>query len=338
MNSPVNHSAEANQLRWGMVIAICGGGCVVIFLVLSLMKSWREEEPPLPPEKTPIADAKIQSHRPKANSETVNEIAIKPAPVPRTKTTAVRPPNEVAATEVPSPTPQVNPASERILPATGGAILASGSVHGFVFLKDAPPPEKTIEMDATCGRLHPQPVTTRHFVVGTNGGLANVFVYVKAGLPQNKFLPLAPAPLLDQTKCTYEPYVFGVMATQPFTIRNSDPFLHNVHATPKINNEFNLGQPTQGQVNEKRFEKPEIFARIKCDVHNWMFAYACVSDHPFFAVTDTNGFFELPKELPAGRYTLAAAHQKLLELTQPVTIMNGEPGEIYFEFNSGPKR
>jgi len=34
-------------------------------------------------------------------------------------------------------------------------------------------------MDAMCGRLHPQPVTTRHFVVGTNGGLANVFVYLQ---------------------------------------------------------------------------------------------------------------------------------------------------------------
>jgi hypothetical protein len=183
---------------------------------------------------------------------------------------------------------------------------SAGDVTGKVTLKGTPPPEKTIEMDATCGKMHPGPVTTRHYVVGAGGGLANVFVYLKdakaGGTP-------GPESTLDQVGCVYEPYVIGAMAGQKFKIKNSDPFLHNVHATPKNNPEFNLGQPTQGQVSEKSFEKPEVLVRMKCDVHAWMFSYVGVTDHPYFAVTDKDGNYKIAN-VPAGDYTIVAFHQK----------------------------
>ena len=80
----------------------------------------------------------------------------------------------------------------------------------------------------------PTRVTTRHYVVGPQGQLANVVVYIKSGLLR-KYDPVRPAPVLDQIGCMYEPYVLGVVAGQTFQIRNSDPVLHNIHATPKIN-------------------------------------------------------------------------------------------------------
>ena len=62
-----------------------------------------------------------------------------------------------------------------------------------------------------CGKAHEgQKVTTRHFVVGPDKGLANVFVYVKEGAPKTP--SKGPEPMLDQAGCMYEPYVLGAVA------------------------------------------------------------------------------------------------------------------------------
>ena len=214
-----------------------------------------------------------------------------------------------------------------VLAANGSALLA-----GIVTLSGTPKPEVPIELGQTCGPLQSKRVTTRHYVVGPQGQLANVVVYIKSGLLR-KYGPVQPAPVLDQVSCMYEPYMMGVVAGQTFQIRNSDSTLHNVHATPKINKEFNLGQPLKGQVTEKSFLLPEMFLRLKCDVHPWMFAYVSVFDHPYFAITDTNGFFQLPAQIPAGSYVIGASHLKTgIELTQEVTLREGEQRSIQFQF------
>ena len=195
----------------------------------------------------------------------------------------------------------------------GSFHLGAADLSGKVKLKGTPKPEIPIQMDAVCGKLHTKPVTTRHFVVGSDNGLANVFVYIKQGAPKT---PAAgEANLLDQVNCMYEPYVMGVVAGQKFKVRNSDAFMHNVHATPKTNPEFNLAQVSKGQVNEKSFDKPEVLVRMKCDVHPWMFAYIGVVDHPYFAVTDKDGNFTI-KNVPPGKYTVEAFHLKAGSKTQ----------------------
>jgi hypothetical protein len=209
---------------------------------------------------------------------------------------------------------------KRYLPSiTIAAVLASfqlagaADLTGKVKLKGTPKPEIPIQLDATCGKLQPKPVTTRHFVVGSDNGLANVFVYIKQGAP--KAPPAGDAPVLDQNGCMYEPYVMGVVTGQKFKIRNSDPLLHNVHATPKANKEFNFAQVSKGQENEKSFDQPEVLVRMKCDVHPWMFAYIGVVDHPYFAVTDKDGNFTI-KNVPPGKYTVEAYHLKAGAKTQ----------------------
>src|SRR5829696_7882362 len=126
-------------------------------------------------------------------------------------------------------------------------VVTAGEITGKVTLKGTPKPEIPIEMGPSCGKLNPGKVTTRHYVVGKDNGLANVFVYLKDAKPAPA---TAEAPTLNQEGCMYEPYVMGVVAGQKFKVKNSDPELHNVHATPKINKEFNFGQPLKGQVNE----------------------------------------------------------------------------------------
>ena len=83
-------------------------------------------------------------------------------------------------------------------------------------------------------------------VVGPGNGLQNAFVYVKDGLG-NRTFPAPKTPVvLDQQGCKYTPHVIGIQVGQPLEVRNSDATLHNVHAVPKVNKEFNFGQPTKG--------------------------------------------------------------------------------------------
>jgi plastocyanin len=210
--------------------------------------------------------------------------------------------------------------------------VCAGDVTGKVTLKGTPPPAKTIEYDDACSKLHPTVLTTRHYVVGKDNGLANVFVYISKGLEGKTFTAPTDPVELDQAGCNYNPYVFGVMVGQPVRIKNSDPLMHNIHAMPKVdgNTEFNFAEPSQGDVNDTKWtdniKVPEVMVKIKCDVHQWMFAYAGVQAHPYFAVTDADGNFKIAG-LPAGKYTLTAYHLKAHGAkpgeSQEITVADG---------------
>jgi hypothetical protein len=58
--------------------------------------------------------------------------------------------------------------------------------------------------------------------VVTDGGLDNVFVYVKDGLGNYYFDTPAEPAAIDQQGCRYVPHVLGVRAGQPIEITNSD--------------------------------------------------------------------------------------------------------------------
>src|SRR6266705_4465749 len=129
------------------------------------------------------------------------------------------------------------------------SLICAADITGKVVLKGTPPPEVTIDMasspDKKCGAAHRTPVTTRHYLVGKDGGLANVLVYVKSGLEGKTFPAPTTEPVIDQVGCLYQPYVMGVMVNQKFKIKNSDPTMHNVHALPRQgkNADFNFAQP-----------------------------------------------------------------------------------------------
>ena len=168
-------------------------------------------------------------------------------------------------------------------------------------------------------------------VVGANNELQNVFVYVKDGLGDRTFQAPKTPVVLDQVGCQYRPHVFGVQVGQPVEIINSDPTVHNVHAVAKANDEFNFSQVIKGQKNVRTFDKPEIMVPFKCEVHGWMLSYGGVLPHPFFAVSTTNGSFEI-KGLPQGSYTIEAWHEQLGTQTQKVTVDGKAPATVDFAF------
>src|SRR5689334_1824215 len=97
--------------------------------------------------------------------------------------------------------------------------------------------------------------------------------------------PSTPA-VIDQKGCMYEPHVLAMMTGQELVVKNSDPFLHNIHTLSQVNPAFNKAQPNKNDGEKVEAPKaPESF-HVKCDVHPWMSMYIAVFDHPYFAVTD----------------------------------------------------
>ena len=211
----------------------------------------------------------------------------------------------------------------------------AGSVMGMITLEGTPPAAETIRMnsDPACAELASD-TETEYYVVGGSGGLGNVFVYVKEGLEGRSFpVPDEPA-MIDQVGCRYTPHVFGMRVGQTLKIRNSDATLHNIHATPAANPEFNMGQPIQGMEFDRTFEAAEVMVPFKCDVHGWMNAYVGVLDHPYFAVTGDDGNFDI-SELPPGDYVVEAWHEELGTQTQNVTVGEGGTAEVSLTFTVG---
>ena len=221
----------------------------------------------------------------------------------------------------------------------GGAKVdaaTAGEVEVKVTLDGMAPANAAIRMNAdpVCLREAKGAQAQETFEVGADGkSLANVFVWVKDGLGNYSYDPPTEVAKLDQSGCRYHPHVFGVRVGQQVEILNSDPTLHNIHAQPKANSEFNNGQPIQGMKTTHVFDKQEVMVPFKCDVHGWMNAYVGVVAHPYFGVTGKEGEVEL-KNLPPGTYTIEAWQEKLGTQEAKVTIGAKEKKEIALTFKA----
>src|SRR5438445_4385601 len=92
----------------------------------------------------------------------------------------------------------------------------AGSITGKVSFAGDKPVMKNLSMDATpaCARAHTTHQKSQEVVVNDNGTLKNLFVWVKAGLPDQQWTPPGGAVKLELKGCMYEPHVMGVMTNQ----------------------------------------------------------------------------------------------------------------------------
>ena len=192
----------------------------------------------------------------------------------------------------PPPAPVANPVDA----------ASAGSLTGSITLEGTPPAAETINRrsDSYCEGLGA--ATTQVFVL-SNGGLQNVFVYIKDGLGGLTFpVPAAPV-VLDQQGCTYLPRVFGIQAGQPLEIRNSDDTLHNINvreASARVQ-AFNVAIPTGGTYRYT-FAR-DGFYNVSCDIHPAMSADIFAASTPHVQRADEEGRFAFEGVAP-GSYRL----------------------------------
>jgi len=228
------------------------------------------------------------------------------------------------------------PAQSAAAPAGPAGPLGTASITGQIKFLGKAPENPAIDMteEPQCKAKYTSMPHQPIVVVNPNGTLANVFIYIKSGLPAGAHYAPPSTPVeLDQEGCRYHPRVFGIMVGQELAIKNSDPLLHNIKAMGKLNRPFNISQPTANMTTDRAFTASEVMLPFECNVHGWMHAYGGVLPHPFFATTGTDGTFTIAK-LPAGTYTLEAWHEQYGTQDVTVTVADNESKTVTLQFGA----
>ena len=217
--------------------------------------------------------------------------------------------------------------------ATGSEATVSGTI---IVTGTIPEPHRLdMSADGVCLQLNIKPRLDDLIV--RDGKVQNAFVYLKSDfLNAHRFAVPDSEVMLVQRNCYFTPRVVGVRVGQTLQIINSDPTVHNVHPTPKYNREWNQTYPPNAEPMVKRFSRAEVLIPFKDNQHPWEKAYVAVMDHPFFAVSDESGRFEI-RGLPPGTYTLVIWHERLGEQELEITVTPGEIRNADFTFDADKK-
>jgi hypothetical protein len=184
-----------------------------------------------------------------------------------------------------------------------------GTIKGTVKWQGALPhltPSEINKDPQVCDPLGEKHRDLERLVVSPNGGVANAVVFLKnitAGKAMD--LPLERR-FLNQKNCRYEPHILLVPEQAMLTVRSSDPLLHTVHMSGSA--DYNLPFTTEGQEITRPMTRDGV-VDLRCNAgHVWMNGEVIVAPNPYYAVTDSNGDFELTN-VPAGQYEIEAWHE-----------------------------
>jgi plastocyanin len=140
-------------------------------------------------------------------------------------------------------------------------------------------------------------------VVGEDGGLAGVFVYLRT-----KDVPAAPSykeseaaeVVLDNKNCRFEPHWLTVRAGQKLVVKNSDPFGHNSNLATMINPAANVLIAAGTSSTQEYKQEETLPTKVGCNIHPWMGALVLIRKSPYMTVSDKSGKFAI-KDLPVGK-------------------------------------
>jgi hypothetical protein len=154
-----------------------------------------------------------------------------------------------------------------------------------------------------------------------SGGIEGVVISLE-GIDRGK--PLVPDKTVitfENRTCRFVPRTNAAVVGSTLEILNSDPILHNTHIRiddrlgPTV---INVVQPAGTDVIRKSL-RTAGFLDIRCDAHTFMRASIHVFEHPYFAVTDGTGRFEMA-QVPPGTYRLRMWHEALGARTKTITV------------------
>ena len=226
---------------------------------------------------------------------------------------------------------------------TGPAIEGSGTLTGRIRFDGPAPNEKILVQLKSLTKdkggdvcAATAAITDDSLVVGDDGGVANVFIYIDKP-PAGAVIPDPPSEpvLFDQKGCVFTPHALVVQTNQTVLIKSADALAHNTNAKPKRSAGFNqVIQANDRNGTDLIYTKPEREpVSVRCDFHTWMKAFHLVLSHPWGTATKPDGTFEI-KDLPASNLTLRIWHERaggtggFLQRSLKVTIKDGETTDL----------
>ncbi|MDA0807777.1 MAG: carboxypeptidase regulatory-like domain-containing protein [Planctomycetota bacterium] len=213
-----------------------------------------------------------------------------------------------------------------------------GSLVGTILL-DGPKPnlaplvgKGASKVDSTvCGAA--EAIPDESLVVGDNGGLANVFVYLTKKPKGVEFDIPETQPFLDQQACIFKPHTLVFWSGVEFELKNGDKVAHNIDAKPASNGGFNENMPPGASVRKSFRNTESLPFQSTCAIHPWMRFWTLVVDHPFYAVTDAEGKFEIPN-LPPGKHKFRVFQERASQLERgiEVVVAPGKPTTVEWKY------
>ncbi len=217
-----------------------------------------------------------------------------------------------------------------------------GNLKGkFVLSGTAPAPAaiNVTKDQEVCGQHN---LTNESLVVGKDGGIANVVIYLSVG--RGKKAPKAHESYtantdvtLDNYNCRFDPHVTTMVTSQTLNIGNKDSVGHNTKVDCVKNSPINPIVPGNSDISQK-FPKPESRpVPVSCSIHPWMKGYLLIQDHPYAAVSADDGTFSI-ENLPTGKWEFQVWHEVPNYLTE--VSINGKTekwkkGKVKFEVKPG---
>ncbi len=228
----------------------------------------------------------------------------------------------------PEPPPAPKPAFFKVDAATAAGI------SGIIEFSGKRPQTAPIDMsqDQDCAKMQAAaPKLDESLAVNANGTLPNVFVYLKKGLEGKSFEPISAPATINQQGCWFGPRTIGLQTAQPLRVTNADPVTHNIHPMAEVNREWNHSQGPGDEAISRKFARAELVIPVKCNIHKWMRASIAVVDHPYFAVSGSDGAFAIAN-IPPGTYTVAAWQEKLGWQEQAITLAPASKIKLSFKY------
>jgi hypothetical protein len=188
-----------------------------------------------------------------------------------------------------------------------------GTVKGRVVFDGPLPKTEFIKIDKDQAHCPAKILSQRYVVDSKTKGVQWVLVWL---VDLNKPLPISPdlkglkttEVVIDQPKCMFEPPVVGVRVGQTLVVKNSAKIPHNVKVDGgTLGPNVNPILPPGGKVELKDIKPRPLPIPISCSIHGWMKGAVGVFDHPYFAVTNEKGEFEI-KKAPVGNYRIVIWH------------------------------
>ncbi len=186
------------------------------------------------------------------------------------------------------------------------------------------------------------PVLSEEWIVNKkNKGLRWTFIWMINDDTKDKTTPLPVHPNLqaingaaatvDQPVCAFIPHALAIRQGQVLVAKNSSPVTHNIKWTG-AKNMGNVSLPAGAELPIKGLQAERLPMIIECNIHPWMKGYVGIFSHPYFALTDADGNFEI-KDAPAGNYRIVIWNNAynggaLGRFGQQVTIPAGKTADL----------